>query len=476
MKTAPRVRFAPSPTGYLHIGGARTALFNWLWARQNDGVFVLRIEDTDRDRSTAESVNAILESMAWLGLDWDEGPAFGDKPERGEYGPYYQMQRLGVYQTFAERLIALNAAYRCYCTKEELAAAREAHGKTGQKTAFRYPGTCRDRKDQPDKPFTVRLRAPTTGSTGWADKVKGPIDVPNKAQQDVVLMRADGVPLYNFGAVVDDISMGINLIARGDDHVVNTPVQILLFQALDTRVPDFAHLPMILAPNGEKLSKRHAAVSVLDYRDKGFLPDAVLNYLARLGWSHGDQEIFTRDEMIKLFNWEACGSSGSKYDVKKFMYVQSSHLRQLDSQTLGKLAHPYFEAAHITPDAQRLPTAIDTVKTRAETLVDIPAMTDFYFTDSFPMDEKAKEKFLTETHKALLNNYLSFLSEQNDFSKGALESATLAWLNAQGLSLKDIAQPARVALTGRTQSPGLFEMIEVLGRDTTLARLTKASA
>jgi len=469
---APRVRFAPSPTGYLHIGGARTALFNWLWARKNGGAFVLRIEDTDRERSTAESVKAIVDSMKWLELDWDEGPEVG-----GPHGPYFQMERLELYREHAERLISGGLAYRCYCTKEELARAREAHAASGQqKQSFRYPGTCRDRTDQPDRPYVVRFRSPETGATGWDDLVKGHIEVPNDAQQDFILLRTDGVPLYNFGAVVDDVTMNITLVARGDDHVVNTPPQILLYRALGYPVPEIAHLPMILAPNGEKLSKRHASVSVLEYRDNGYLADGVLNYLARLGWSHGDQEIFTRAELVEKFGWDHVGSTSGKFDSKKFLYVQASHLRIRDDAELARLVVPFAKARglDVDPGDPRLAAAIATVKPRAQTLVEMADMIDFYFREPPVVDEKAKTKFMTEQACARISELRALVSEVEPFERGALEQQTMAWLEKQGLALKDVAQPARVALTGRAQSPGLFEVMEVLGRDRTLARLAAA--
>src|SRR5512140_1716937 len=263
--TKPRVRFAPSPTGYLHIGGVRTALFNWLWARKTGGAFILRIEDTDQERSTDASRQIILDSLNWLGIDWDEGPGKG-----GAHGPYTQMERLSIYAEHAERLIAKNRAFRCYCTKEELDAQREALKKKDPKAQFVYPGTCRTRKDQPSLPFVVRFMTPKEGSVTYVDKVFGEVATPNSAQQDFVLLRSDGVPLYNFGAVVDDLTMGITLVARGRDHMVNTPPQILLYEALGANPPEFAHLPMMLAPSGEKLSKRHGAVSVGEYQEKGY--------------------------------------------------------------------------------------------------------------------------------------------------------------------------------------------------------------
>jgi glutamyl-tRNA synthetase len=468
-----RVRFAPSPTGYLHIGGARTALFNWLWARKTGGKFILRIEDTDLARNTPESVQAIFDSMRWLGLDWDEGPDVG-----GPDGPYFQTQRLAIYRDHAERLIRTGHAYRCYCTKEDLAAARAAHEATGSRQAFRYPGTCRKRTDQPDAPYVVRFRAPTSGSTGWVDLVKGRIDVPNDAQQDFILLRNDGVPLYNFGAVVDDVTMRINLVARGDDHVVNTPPQILIYQALGYAVPSFAHLPMILAPNGEKLSKRHAAVSALEYAELGYLPDAVLNYLARLGWSHGDQEIFTREELIAHFDWSRCGHTPGKYDAKKFAYVESEHLRAQDDATLARLALPFLAKRGLTvaADDARLPAAIATVKTRAQTLADIAEMVDFFFREEPVLDPKAKEKFLVPASAPRLEALAKVVAGTAPFERGALEAKVGAWLAAEGLQIKDVAQAARVALTGRTQSPGLYELMEVLGEARTVARLAQGRA
>ncbi len=468
-----RVRFAPSPTGYLHIGGARTALFNWLWARQHGGKFILRIEDTDRERSTQASVQAIFDSMKWLGLDWDEGPHVG-----GPNGPYFQTERLDIYREHSERLIRTGHAYRCYCTKEVLAKAREDHAATGSRQAFRYPGTCRNRTDQPDMPYVVRFRSPTTGSTGWVDLVKERIDVPNDAQLDFVLMRTDGVPLYNFGAVVDDITMGINLVARGDDHIVNTPPQILIYNALGAPIPKFAHLTMILAPNGEKLSKRHAAVSVLDYRDQGYVPDGVLNYLARLGWSHGDQEIFTRQELVEKFNWEHCGTTAGKYDAKKFMHVEASHLRMLDDATIAANTAPYLAKRGITVDPKdpMVAAAVQTAKSRAQTYVDMAEMIDFYFVDEVVLDPKAAEKFLTSEHAAKLEQFLAQISTVAPFDRSALEARITAWLTEASLQMKDVAQPARVALTGRTQSPGLFEVLEVLGKDRSVARLKRAHA
>lgn len=468
-----RVRFAPSPTGYLHIGGARTALFNWLWARKHGGRFILRVEDTDQARNTEQSVAAIFESMSWLGLDWDEGPGLKESSSTlGNHGPYFQSQRSAIYQEHIERLVASGGAYRCYCTKEELASMREAHAATGSKDPWRYPGVWRERSDWPeDQPYVVRLKTPTEGVTAWNDLVKGRIEVPNHAQQDVVLMRAGGIPLYNLSAAVDDATMGITLVARGDDHVVNTPVQIMVLRALGYPVPQYAHLPMILAPNGEKLSKRHASVSVLDYREQGFLPQGVLNYLARLGWSHGDQEIFSKAELIELFNWEHVGNTGARYDLKKFSHVQATQLRNLSNTELLTAAADAFkdESVDVSDTAQAI-KAIETVKTRATTLKEVASMCRFYFAEPV-FEDKATAKFLSAKSVPFLQGLISMLESINTFTAEKLEEHIREALEQREWKLKDVAQPARVALTGTSKSPGLYEMMEVLGKTTTLQRL-----
>jgi len=464
-----RVRFAPSPTGYLHIGGARTALYNWLWARQQGGKFILRVEDTDRERSTEESVRAIFDSFRWLGLDWDEGPEVG-----GPHGPYFQTQRLPVYADYVKRLIAARAAYRCYCTKADLDRARAEHkARTGSEQGFRYPGTCRDLPDDPARPHVVRLRAPSSGITGWDDLIKGRIEIQNETLQDSVLMRGDGVPLYNLGAAVDDIDMRITLLARADDHVINTPQQILIYQALGEPLPQLAHMPLILAPSGEKLSKRHAAVAVTDYRDQGYLPDGVLNYLARLGWSHGDQELFTRAELIEKFDWEHVGQTGARFDVKKFQHVQAHHLRQLAPAQLAERVVPFLARRGLTvaADDPKLIAAAPLIAPRATTFVDAAEALDYFFRDPPEYDAKAKAKFLVGDKLELCRQLADVIGSVEPFQAAPLEAAVKAWLEQKGLELKDVAQTARVALTGRTASPGLYEVLEVLGRERALARL-----
>jgi glutamyl-tRNA synthetase len=466
-----RVRFAPSPTGYLHIGGVRTALFNWLWARKNGGAFVLRIEDTDQERSTDESVRVIFEAMKWLGLTWDEGPGVG-----GAHGPYTQMERLGLYKEWSERLIASGHAFRCFCTKEELDAQRAALKAKDPKATFKYPGTCRHRADQPDKPFVVRFKAPQEGEVRYTDKVFGPIVTPNSAQQDAVLLRSDGVPLYNFGAVVDDISMGITLVARGRDHMVNTPPQILLYQAFGARVPDFAHLPMMLAPNGEKLSKRHGAVSVGEYESQGYSPRAVLNYLARFGWSHGDQEVFSLDELVAAFDWEHCNKSDGKFDAKKFLAINQEHLKAPrltpDEEYAARLA-PFVAKRGLTGVTEgQLRKVLPLIRERATTFVDAADRLDFVFRDPPAFDEAAAKKFLTPESAPMLKELAAIVGAVEPWTVKAIEERVHAWLAEKNLQIKDVAQPARVALTGRTASPGLYEVIEALGKDRAVRRLT----
>jgi glutamyl-tRNA synthetase len=466
-----RVRFAPSPTGYLHIGGVRTALYGWLWARRNAGRFVLRIEDTDAERSTAESVEVVLESMRWLGLDWDEGPGVSGPNE-----PYFQSERLPIYAEYAERLIASGHAYRCYATKEEIQAARDAFTAAGGKAGFVFKSPWRDREAPPpdeSAPHVVRFKSPETGSTAWDDLVKGRIEVPNATLQDFVLVRTDKMPLYNFSCVVDDIEMGMTLVARGDDHVINTPPQILLYRALGKDVPTFAHVPMVLAPNGQKLSKRFAAVAVLEYRDMGYLPDAVLNYLVRLGWSHGDQEIFTREELVEKFDWDHVGAQAGRYDAKKFAHVQAEHLRMAPDDVLCEGVVSFLEKLGLDVDADdpRLRAALPYAKPRAVTFVDLADAVSYFVRDGVVFEAGVREKVLTPSSAADLRALAETVREVTPFDDAALSTAVSAWLEATGRTMKQVAQPARVALTGRTRSAGLFEVMQVLGRETTLARL-----
>ena len=473
--TKPRVRFAPSPTGYLHIGGVRTALFNWLWARKTGGTFVLRIEDTDQERSTEASRAVIIEALQWAGLDWDEGPSVDG--DRGNYGPYTQMQRLALYAQVADQLIAAGKAYRCYCTKTELEAQRAALKQRDPSAGFKYPGTCRTRTDQPDLPFVIRLKTDRSGAVTYVDKVFGRIETPNTEMQDFILVRSDGVPLYNFGAVVDDTMMEITLVARGRDHMINTPPQILIFEALDAKVPEFAHLPMMLAPNGERLSKRHGAVSVTEYRDNGYSPDAVLDYLARFGWSSGEHEVrLRRDELVAAFDWSQCGRGDGKFDPKKFQAINFDHLksaRLTPAPIYVECVQPFVQARGL--DAPVTAAAIATIRDRAQTFVQAADMLDPYLREPPSLGEAAR-KLLTPEAVERVHGLGSALTSVSDWSESALEARATAWLVEQGLELKALGQALRVALMGRTASPGLFEVMHVLGRDRTLARLARVTA
>ncbi len=470
----PRLRFAPSPTGYLHIGGVRTALFNWLWARKTGGTFILRVEDTDQERSTEASRAIIFESLKWLGIDWDEGPGVG-----GSHGPYTQMERLSIYQEKAEELVRKQKAFRCFCTKAELDAQREALKAADPKAQFKYPGTCRARTDAPDLPFVVRFKTDRSGSVRYVDKVFGEVMTPSVEQQDFVLVRSDGIPLYNFGAVVDDMMMEVSLVARGRDHMINTPPQIMLYEAFGAKAPEFAHLPMMLAPSGEKLSKRHGAVSVFEYKDTGYAPDAVLNYLARFGWSHGDQEVFSKDELIQAFSWEACGRGDGKFDAKKFVAINHEHLKTERLMPAGEYAArtvPFLEARGLAGvSADRIEQALFTIRERATTFVQAAEMLDPFFREPPVMDEKAAQKFIVKDAAPRITGFRDALAKSSAWTEAALEASVNAWLAESGLEMKAVGQPVRVALMGRTASPGLYQVLFVLGREVSLARLTRAA-
>jgi glutamyl-tRNA synthetase len=469
--SAPRVRFAPSPTGYLHIGGARTALFNWLYARRHGGTFVLRIEDTDQERSTDASVNAIFDAMTWLGLDWDEGPGVG-----GPNGPYFQTQRLPVYKEFADKLIASGHAYRSYETREELAALREKAKAAGQ-AAFRYDSPWRDRTDGPvDQPHVIRFKMPRTDrAVGFDDLVYGHIEKRCSDMDDWIMVRPDGIPTYNFGAAIDDLTMGITLIARGDDHVNNTPPQVAVFEALGARVPQFAHLPMILGADKTRLSKRHGAVSVTAYRDQGYLPHALVNYLARFGWSHGDDEVFTRAQLVEYFGFDHVGKTAGVFNPEKLLWLNNHWLRATPVDEVAALlaAHLQRRGLEGSPDA-RLQQIVLQLRERAKTLEEMADHAAFFFTKGVTIDEKAGAK-------ELLPNRAWLAAVREHLTSAPLEAASLEeWFKQQaekqGMKLGKLAQPVRVAATGTTVSPPLFDTIVLVGRDEVLRRLDAALA
>ncbi len=471
----PRLRFAPSPSGYLHIGGARTALFNWLWARQKGGSFVIRVEDTDQDRSSLDSVRAILDALRWLGLDWDEGPEAG-----GPHAPYFQSERRARYREIADRLVAEGQAYRCYATREELDRARAELKARDPKAQFVYPGWWRERSDWPEgKPYVIRFKTPHGGETHFDDRVFGRISTPHDQLQDFVLLRSDGYPLYNFSCVVDDHDMGITLVGRGRDHIGNTAPQVLIYRALGWDPPEFAHLPMMLAPNGEKLSKRHAAVSVQDYRDRGYTPMGVLNYLVRFGWSYGDREIFSRQELIQLFDWERVNRSDGKYDERKFLDTNFEHLKVehlTSSDQYLEWVKPWLAARGIAdPSEGLLRAALPLVRERARTLVEAAHALDYFFREPPELDPQARAKFLVPAASERLAAVERLLGASEEWRSDLLEARFRGYVQEQGHKMQEVAQPVRVAVTGRTASPPLFDVMAVLGRERTLARLAWAA-
>jgi glutamyl-tRNA synthetase len=463
----PRVRFAPSPTGFLHIGGARTALFNWLWARRTGGTFILRVEDTDQDRSTREAEAAIFDGLRWLGLDWDEGPEVG-----GPYGPYFQMERLEIYRAHAERLVSEDKAYACTCTREELDAGRKQA--EAEKRQYRYPGTCREKPYDRSRRHVVRFRVPEHGATGWDDVVKGHIETPHDTLQDEVILRSDGVPLYNFGAVVDDVTMKVNLVGRGDDHVNNTARQILMYRALGYPVPAFAHFPMILGADKTRLSKRHGATNVTAYRDMGYLPQAVVNYLVRLGWSHGDQEIFSMEELVRLFDLEDVGQTAGVFNPEKMAWVNHEWLKQLPDDELARRALPYFRAAALpAEDDAKLRHVCAVARERARTFGEYVQQFRYFYAP-IELDPKARDKLLTKDTRPILEAIREGVAALDSLETAALERLFQGEAERRGVGLGKIAQPVRVALTGGTASPGMYDVVQILGKEETLRRLEDA--
>lgn len=459
-----RTRFAPSPTGYLHLGGARTALFSYLFARHHGGKFILRIEDTDRERSTPEAIEAILEALRWLRLDWDEGP-------------YYQSQRLSIYREHAERLLQLGHAYRCYCSSEEIEAKRQEALRQGLKPM--YDRTCRTRSDQPvDRPFAIRFKMPTSGSTVVRDLVKGPVAFEHGELDDLVIVRSDGTPTYNLCVVVDDATMQITQVIRGDDHLTNTPKQILMYQALGYPVPEFAHVPQILGPDRTRLSKRHGATSVLAYREMGYLPDALVNFLARLGWSHGDQEIFSRQELIEKFSLEHVGKSAGVYNAEKLEWLNFHYMKTANPHELAALLKPYIAAKGlpVPENHEWLARIVVTLQGRAKTLVEMVEQGRFFFVQQVAPPEALLNKFFTPSVRPALSALRERLAAlpAARWTPEALQSEFQQVQKDFSVSLGQLAQPVRVAVTGGTVSPGIFEVLSILGPERTLPRLDVA--
>ena len=460
-----RVRFAPSPTGFLHIGGARTALFNWLYARHSSGKFVLRIEDTDRERSTDEYVDAIIEGMKWLGLDADEGP-------------FRQTDRFDIYKGYIDKLVAEGKAYYCYCSPDELNAKRKEAMKQGR--ALKYDGKCRDLNDPVEgvKPV-VRFRMPQEGQTTVEDLIKGNISFDNEQLDDLIIARSDGTPTYNLTVVVDDVDMKITHVIRGDDHLNNTPRQTQIYKALGYEVPKFAHLPMILGADKARLSKRHGATSVMAYYEMGYLPDALINYLVRLGWSYGDQEVFTRDELVEYFSFENVGKAAAVFNPEKLLWLNSQYIINTTSERLGELVMPFLVKDGTIKEGQELDMAwlskaIDTLKERSKTLLELAASLRYYIAEDVEYDEKARAKFLKEESRDLLVEVKDGLAALSDFSEEMIEQLFKETVEKRDIKLGKLAQPVRVALTGTKQSPGIYDVISVIGKDKTIKRLERA--
>ena len=461
-----RVRFAPSPTGFLHIGGVRTALFNWLFARHNHGTFILRIEDTDRERSTEDSIQEIIESLRWLGLDWDEGP-------------FRQMERKKLYLEKAKQLLDAGKAYLCYCSPEDLEAKRKAA--QARKEKPRYDGTCRNRTEFPKgAPHVIRFKCPQEGNVVVNDLLRGNVEFNVAELDDFIIFRTDGTPTYNFVVVVDDADMRITHVIRGDDHLSNTPRQALMYDALGFPRPQFAHLSMILGPDKTRLSKRHGATATLAYRDMGYLPDALVNYLARLGWSHGDQEIFTRQEMIEHFSLEHVTISAAVFNPEKLEWVNEQWIQK---SIPAELAGP-FEAAlikeGILPEEHDKTLAdliqvIPSLQQRAKTLIEMAHGAEFYLKDEVTFDQKARDKFLKPEVKPLFDQLIAGLEAMDEpLAHDAVEALFKQTVEEAGLKLGKLAQPVRVALTGKTASPGIFDVVLLLGKQKTVERLRSA--
>ena len=476
-KSRVRCRFAPSPTGNLHVGGARTALFNYLFAKRHGGEYLLRIEDTDRERSTKEAMRAIDQGLSWLGLSPDEGQEY-----------IYQSQRFDLYREKATELLKSGQAYPCYASPEELDALREEQRAAGLKP--RYDGRYRPAElcEQPvklpsggdERPFTIRIRAPQGGATTFEDLILGSIETPNQELDDFVIVRRDGSPTYNFTVVVDDHDMGISHVIRGMDHVSNTPKQVIVYQALGYSPPLFAHVPMILGADKKKLSKRHGATSVSEYRHDGYLPDAFINYLARLGWSHGDQEIFSREELERVFSLEQVGKSPAVFDFDKLLWVNAEHIKMSSPQDLlialkDHLLERFPDSKEQIESSEFLQVLV-LLKDRSKTLLEMVEACVWYFAEDTALvyDEKAAAKHLKEASRGPLESFLEQLASLEPFSQQEIEAAFAKVLEEHGLKFAKLGPAVRLAVSGSMQSPGLFEMIKVLGPARSTARLERA--
>ena len=466
-----RVRFAPSPTGHLHIGSARTALFNWLFARSQGGKFILRIEDTDRERSTDEYIDGIIEGMKWMGLDWDEGP-------------FRQTDRVEVHKGHIDDLVKEGKAYHCYCSPEELDAHRKQAMKEGK--PLRYNRKCRELSDQAGqankaegKNPVVRFAMPLLGHIVIDDMIKGKVTFNNEELDDLIIARSDGTPTYNLVVVADDVDMGITHVIRGEDHLNNTPKQAHIYKALGSDTPRFAHQSLILGPDKGKMSKRHGATSVLDYREAGFLPSALVNYLIRLGWSHGDQEVFTVEELIEYFSMEKVGTSASIYDKDKLQWLNAEHIKMTPPEVMLGHLTPYLVKEGLVeegwaPEPGWFKSALATLVERAKDLNELASAMRYYIAETVEFEQKAKKKFLKPETKELFRDAIKELDNIEEFTADRIEESFKAICDQREIGLGKLAQPVRVAMTGGTASPGIFDVLEIVGRERVILRLNKA--
>ncbi len=455
-----RTRFAPSPTGSLHIGGARTAIFNWLFARHHGGKFILRIEDTDRSRSTEESIEEIIDAMKWLGLDWDEGP-------------FRQSDRLEIYQEMANKLLESGHAYRCYVSPEELEEKRNESQEQGK--VFRYKREWADKNSSPEKPYAIRLLTPDKGSIEVHDLLRGAINFDAGEIDDFVILKRDGFPTYNFAVVIDDATMEITHVIRGDDHLINTPRQVLIYNALSLEIPEIAHVSMILGPDNKRLSKRHGATSVVAYREEGYLPEAIINYLTRLGWSYGDQEIFSKEELIEKFTLDNVGKSAAVFNPEKLQWLNGWYIRNTPPEEIAGLILPILQekGLEVEPD-EKLVKIVKELSPRAKTLLDITNSLNYFYAVEVSYEEKADDKFLTPEILDVLRDLKGKLSGLDGFTVDNMHGVFEQVMEERDLKLGKIAQPVRVALTGGTVSPGIFEVMEIMGKDLVIKRLERA--
>ncbi len=453
-------RFPPSPTGHLHLGGARTALFNYLFAKKAGGKFILRFEDTDRERSREEYVTSILEALKWLGLNWDEGP-------------FFQSKRLELYQEYAKRLYEEGKAYYCECSKELLEERKKALQAQGLKP--RYEGTCREKGLPPGPGRALRIKVPEYAEIVFEDLLRGKIVFPPDEVDDFIILRSDGTPTYQFAVVIDDITMGVTHVIRGDDHISNTPKQLIIYQALSATPPKFAHIPMVLGPDGARLSKRHGARSILEYREEGYLPQAVVNYLARLGWGYGDQEYFTMEELIEKFDLTKVNLSPARFDPDKFLATNAYWIRTLPTEEIFEHLLPFLSHYPLEkfPKSYFL-SILESVKPRVKTLKEMAEMIDFYLLEDISLDETAKAKALIPKIKPHLEALLAELEGLDFDDEKKLESQFRAFVEARGIKVKELAQAIRVALTGKLISPPLFEVMKFLGKERVKDRIYKA--